>query len=116
MSVTDLPDQNAWLGAYPPKAHVAIRGDENTTDYAFNRRFTGHPFCATCGVHVFMRVFGPPAAVIERLPAERQAMIRQKLDVAPVNVRVLEGVDLGQLTVERTDEGTEGYEQDVLGL
>lgn len=111
-----LSQQNAWIGAYPSRAQVALCGTENTQDYRFGRRFMGHPFCRTCGVHVHMAVYGPPQHVIDRLPEERQAMVRRNLDMAPVNVRVLDvpgsehGLDVGRLSVQRTDEGQDGYE------
>ncbi|CAK7241660.1 MAG: hypothetical protein STHCBS139747_003127 [Sporothrix thermara] len=110
--------RNAWLGAYPRRAEVLVHGAEHTRDYRFGRRFMGHPFCTTCGAHIFMNVYGPPAEVVARLPEARRAMVAQNLDMQPINVRMLDGIGqyLGQLAVERTDEGTGGYEQDVLGM
>lgn len=62
-----------------------------------------------------MNVHGPPQEVIDRLPEERKAMVAKNLDLKPVNVRALDGVDLSLLKIVRSDEGTEGYERDVLG-
>ncbi len=59
-----------------------------------------------------MNVHGPPQAIIDRLPAERRAMIKKNLDLQPVNVRLLGGLDLRTVEVKRTDEGTEGYKLD----
>ncbi|KAB5566242.1 glutathione-dependent formaldehyde-activating gfa [Coniochaeta sp. 2T2.1] len=108
--------RNAWVGIYPRVSEVKVTGAEHLTDYRFGRKFMGHPFCRVCGVHVVMNVHGPPQEVVDQLPDERREMVRRKLDVKPINVRVLDGVDLLLLEVERTDEGTEGYETDVLGL
>ena len=36
-------------------------------------------------------------------------MVAKMLDMQPVNVRALEGVDLKKLKIVRSDEGTEGY-------
>jgi hypothetical protein len=36
-------------------------------------------------------------------------MVAKMLDIQPVNVRALEGVDLKELEIVRSDEGTEGY-------
>lgn len=105
--------RNAWLGAYARKSQVVVRGAaQHTRDYQFGpRRFMGHPFCTTCGAHVFMNVYGPPAEVVARLSPEKQELVRQNLDVMPVNVRILDGIQahLGQLQVTRSDEGTDGY-------
>ncbi|EFX00282.1 glutathione-dependent formaldehyde-activating gfa [Grosmannia clavigera kw1407] len=112
--------RNAWVGAYPSKAQVSLHGTEHTQDYRFGRRFMGHPFCQTCGVHVYMNVYGPPQHVLDRLPEERKALVRRNLDIAPVNIRVLDvhgspsGLDISSLPVQRTDEGQDGYEIDVL--
>jgi hypothetical protein len=40
-------------------------------------------------------------------------MVAKMLDIQPVNVRVLEGVELATLVVVRSDEGTEGYSLDA---
>ncbi|KAL1900656.1 hypothetical protein Sste5346_002381 [Sporothrix stenoceras] len=105
--------RKAWLGAYAQKGQVLVRGAaQHTRDYKFGpRRFMGHPFCTTCGAHVFMNVYGPPAEVVARLSPEKQELVRQNLDVMPVNVRILDGIQahLGHLKVTRSDEGTDGY-------
>ena len=36
-------------------------------------------------------------------------MVREKLDLVPLNLRTFDGLDLGTLSVQREDEGTEGY-------
>ncbi|CAK7218107.1 hypothetical protein SCUCBS95973_003377 [Sporothrix curviconia] len=112
--------RNAWLGACPRRAHVLVRGAaQHTRDYRFGRRrFMGHPFCTTCGAHVFMNVYGPPQDVVDRLPEDKKALVRQNLDVLPVNVRILDRIQQhwGQLQVAQSDDGTAGYEQDVLGI
>lgn len=106
--------RNAWLGAYARRSQVVLRGaTQHTRDYQFGpRRFMGHPFCTTCGAHVFMNVYGPPAEVVARLSPEKQALVKQNLDVVPVNVRILDNIQtyLGGLKVTRSDEGTDGYE------
>lgn len=63
-----------------------------------------------------MNVYGPPQDIIDRLPSEKRDLIQKKLDLAPVNVRVLDNIDLRVLKIERKSEGTDGYEQNVLCL
>ncbi|CAK7199152.1 hypothetical protein SEUCBS139899_001824 [Sporothrix eucalyptigena] len=111
--------RNAWLGAYPRRAQVVVRGAQHTRDYRFGRRrFMGHPFCTTCGAHVFMNVYGPPQDMIDRMPEAKKELVRQNLDVMPINVRILDRIQkhMGSLAVAQSDEGTEGYERDVLGI
>jgi hypothetical protein len=59
---------------------------------------------------------GPPdfESLLARMPdAERRerarAAYRRNMALLPVNVRVLDGVDIKALKVERRDEGTKGY-------
>ncbi|SMQ51059.1 unnamed protein product [Zymoseptoria tritici ST99CH_3D1] len=108
--------RNAWVGAYPSKSQVVLTGTENTQDYSFDRKFNGFPFCKTCGIHVYQHLYGPPQAIIECMPEDRQQAVRQMLDIQPVNVRVLDNFVLSNHNVAREDEGTEGYESTVLGL
>lgn len=61
-------------------------------------------------------VYGPLQSVIDELPEETQKLVKKNLDLKPVNVRVLEGVELGCLKFDRSNEGTDGYELDVPGL
>ena len=42
--------------------------------------------------------------------------MRKQLDIQPVNVRALDGIDMSRVEVKRSNEGTEGYEWSVLGL
>lgn len=83
-------------------------------EYQYGRKFMGFPFCSTCGVHVYMVVYGPPQQVVDRLPEDKKEFVRKNLDLQPVNVRVLNGVDLGTLDIKRSDNGTDGYEENVL--
>jgi hypothetical protein len=108
------PLQNAWIGIYPTTSQVKVTGAEHMQDYRFGRRFMGHPFCKTCGVHVVMNVYGPPQEVVEKWPEARQAIVKKNLDLKPVNVRTLDGVGVGRLKINKTEAGTEGYAEDVL--
>jgi hypothetical protein len=74
----------------------------------------GFPFCSTCGVHVYMVVYGPPQHIVDRLPEDKKEFVRKNLHLQPVNIRVLDGVDLGTSNIKRSDIGTEGYEENVL--
>ncbi|PYI35840.1 hypothetical protein BP00DRAFT_442251 [Aspergillus indologenus CBS 114.80] len=106
--------RNANVCIYPSKSAVAIQDPRNQLrEYRFGRQFTGHRFCGVCGVQLYMHLHGPPAAVVARLSPEKQELVRRNLDVVPVRVPVLDGVEWEAIRVEREDEGTEGY---VLGV
>lgn len=47
--------------------------------------------------------------MIDRLPEAKKEFVKQQLEIQPVNLRVLDGVEWSELAVERMDEGTDGY-------
>lgn len=57
-----------------------------------------------------MRLHGPPKQLVATWPETRQKMVKEKLEIIPIRVAVLDNVDWDELTIERSDEGTEGYE------
>jgi hypothetical protein len=62
------------------------QGAESLTDYQFNKRNIHHLFCKVCGVKSFGRGIGPGGA-----------------EMAAINVRCLDGVDPGTLSVKQID-------------
>ncbi|KAM7208278.1 hypothetical protein V8F20_001256 [Naviculisporaceae sp. PSN 640] len=105
--------RDAYIGTYPTKEQVRIHGREHAFEYRYGNKFNGIAHCQTCGVVVFTNVYGPPISVFDQLPAERReralAVYWKNMALQPVNVRVLDGVDLGALPIQTTDEGAEGY-------
>ncbi|KAI1174672.1 Mss4-like protein [Nemania sp. FL0916] len=103
-----------YIGAYPTKDQVIIHGEDNAFEYHYGRKYTGVTFCKTCGVHVFSIVHGPPLSMLDRIPYDRRehfmTVYQKSMNLQPLNVRSIEGIDLESLDVKRTDEGTEGYE------
>lgn len=114
--------QDAFIGMYPTSDYV-IFSDEaytETFEYLYNQRAHGLCHCVTCGVMVFMIVYGPPDLAerlknLEERDPERYKVVKKiieaKLNLQPVNLRTLERVDWYEIRqrIERTDTGTEGY-------
>ncbi|KAK3351074.1 hypothetical protein B0H65DRAFT_420756 [Neurospora tetraspora] len=113
---------DAFVGIYPSKDHVFIPEEayNETFEYLYNQRANGLRHCSTCGVMVFMMVYGPPDLAeklkqLEERNPERykvaKKMVEANLKLQPLNVRTLERVDWYEIRqrVERTDTGTEGY-------
>jgi hypothetical protein len=65
---------------------------------------------------VFGNIYGPPMSIFDRLPAERKEkaleLYHKNMQLQPLNVRAMEGVNVSALKINRTDAGTEGYELD----
>lgn len=85
-------------------------------DYRFGRQFNGFPFCKTCGLHVYQDLYGPPQHIVDSMPEQRKEVVRKMLDIKPLNVRCFDEVDLEGWGVQRSDEGTAGYEATILSL
>lgn len=75
------------LLAFVPTADFTLeQGAEALTDYQFNTKVIHHLFCRTCGVEAFARGTKPDGS-----------------EMVALNVRCLEGVDPGQLTITPVD-------------
>ncbi|TKW55792.1 hypothetical protein CTA1_4255 [Colletotrichum tanaceti] len=101
--------QNGFIGVYPHRSLVTLAGKDQTQDYKFGRGFNGSPFCRICGVHCFGNLYGPPAEVVGRLPEATQEFVRKQLEIQPINIRVLDGVEWDKIDIKWKNEGTEGY-------
>jgi hypothetical protein len=76
-----------WLLAFVPADQVRIEAAADAlTDYQFAKKHLHHPFCKTCGMHVFSRGSGP----------DGQATVA-------INARCIEGLDVGALNVQHYD-------------
>ena len=68
--------------AFSPAANFKlVSGDDNLTDYQFNKKVIHHVFCTTCGVRSFGRGTMPDGT-----------------ETVAINARCLDGVDISTLT------------------
>jgi len=66
----------AWLAFIPENQFTLESGEDNLTDYQFNKKIIHHLFCKTCGVRPFGRGMGPNGPTVA------------------INVRCLDDIDL----------------------
>ena len=76
----------AILTFAPAQNFKLLSGEPKLTDYLFNKKSIHHLFCATCGIESFAR-----GAMPDGTPT------------IAVNVRCLDGVDLGALSPKPVD-------------
>ena len=73
--------------AFLPAEQVSISsGDAGLTDYQFGKKHIHHLFCSVCGVRPFSRGLSPEGRI-----------------TYAVNVRCLEGLDVGALKLKQYD-------------
>ena len=71
--------------------------------------------CKTCGVFVFTNIYGPPISIFDKLAPERKAIAletyHRNIKLLPLNVRTMENFECvhGELSINKVDEGAEGY-------
>jgi hypothetical protein len=74
------------LAFVPAEKFELLSGDGDLIEYLFNKKHIHHLFCSTCGIRSFSRGLG-----------------RDGKEMRAINVRCLEGVDLGGLTIKQVD-------------
>ena len=70
----------------PAGKFTLLSGDDAQTEYRFNTKRIAHRFCPTCGVEAYARGAGPDGS-----------------EMAAVNVRCLDDVDVSALTLTPVD-------------
>jgi hypothetical protein len=78
--------RGSLLTFVPDQQFTLLSGDDDLTDYQFNKKIIHHLFCVTCGVASFARGVAPDGS-----------------KMVAINVRCLEGVDPASLTVKAID-------------
>ncbi|KAK4454365.1 Mss4-like protein [Podospora aff. communis PSN243] len=94
--------RGGYIWIYPKKEQIALQGAENLTGYAFGNKVWKKMFCRVCGVHI-MSELNVSEEEFETLPEEVRLYNAGKLPYRGVNVRVFNGLDVGELKTRRED-------------
>ncbi|KAI1456347.1 Mss4-like protein [Annulohypoxylon moriforme] len=95
--------RNAYLWIYPSKSQVTITGTSNFGYYSFGRGIWKKTFCRTCGVPIHNHIDDYTPDQISKLPEEHREWAVDHLDWSPINLRVLDGINLGELPLRRIE-------------
>ncbi|OTB19924.1 hypothetical protein K445DRAFT_313709, partial [Daldinia sp. EC12] len=93
----------AYVWLYPRKEQVVIEGEENLAYYKFGTKLFGKSFCKTCGISVHNDIKPLPEEELNKLPEGQREFIKGAFSMTPINLRVLNNFDVGDLNVERED-------------
>ncbi len=74
------------LAFVPAEQFTLLSGEDNLTEYRFNKKHIAHLFCKTCGVQCF-----------------GQAKNKEGIETIAINVRTLPDLDLSTLTITPVD-------------
>lgn len=75
----------ALLTFVAPEQFKLLSGEDEVTDYQFNKKVIHHLFCKNCGVRAFSRGTGPRGPMVA------------------INVRCIDDVDLDAVKINRHD-------------
>ncbi|KAI8963813.1 glutathione-dependent formaldehyde-activating enzyme [Daldinia sp. FL1419] len=92
-----------YVWFYPKKDQVEIEGEENLAYYAFNTKIFAKSFCKICGVPVHNDTHSATEEDINKLPEGQRDFIRGALSLTPINLRVINGLDVANLNVKQVD-------------
>ncbi|POR31142.1 Centromere protein V [Tolypocladium paradoxum] len=102
-------ERNGYCWVIPEHTRVVLSGDDaHVGRYSFARRLLSKTFCRTCGVcltNEYRPVSEEQRAALSGQDRALEALARGH---HPVNLRVLEGVDLGGMKPPRRDNGATG--------
>ncbi|KAI1382959.1 uncharacterized protein F4822DRAFT_434887 [Hypoxylon trugodes] len=103
--------RNAYLWIYPSKSQVSIlpSSPEIIGYYAFGRDYWRKTFCRICGVPIQNYLPNYTPEEIAAFPQEhKRAWVTKFLNWSPINMRVLDGLDLEGLPIRRVDGAGKG--------
>ncbi|MEX0917598.1 MAG: GFA family protein [Candidatus Paceibacterota bacterium] len=77
--------RKGFILTFLPKSQFTLKsGEDNLTEYRFNKKQLAHQFCKTCGVQAFAFGTGEDGT-----------------ETAAINLRCVEGIDIDSLTLNR---------------
>lgn len=80
----------------------------------FGRKMAAQHFCSKCGVNVYTELLGPPKELVATWSDARKAMVAKKLDLCPINLRALNGVEWDNLNITSEYDGADEEPQYVV--
>lgn len=99
--------QNGCMWIYPTKDQVEIQGRENQSVYTFGLHAWGKTFCKICGIAVGNEPMPVTDEQLAQFPEGYRTFYLEKSHIRAINLRLIDGVDVKDLNVVRS----EGYDR-----
>ncbi|RWA04580.1 hypothetical protein EKO27_g10524 [Xylaria grammica] len=93
--------KGGYVWAYPKKPQIVIEGGENLSKYMFGNKYGRKTFCGICGVPIHNELVHFTDEELAAKPEKERDYIVGGLVFAPVNLRVINGLDVNDLNVGR---------------
>ncbi|KAG7130569.1 Centromere protein V like [Verticillium longisporum] len=91
-------ERNAYIWAWPMREQVVLFGDEkNISRYEFGKKNMGKMFCRICSVHMTNFAAEKSEEELAAMSGEERAYFEGGKARHPVNLRVIDGLDLDAL-------------------
>ncbi|KAI3331521.1 glutathione-dependent formaldehyde-activating enzyme [Xylariaceae sp. AK1471] len=89
--------------SYQPHAQVVVEGKENLGLYLFNKRAAKKRFCKICGVPVCQETVQFSEEKVAQMPENMKKWYVGAKDLTSLNLRVIHGLNVGDLNPKRFD-------------
>ncbi|KAI1278157.1 glutathione-dependent formaldehyde-activating enzyme [Xylaria sp. FL0933] len=90
-----------YVWTYPEKLQVVIEGKENLAMYTFGRKTSGKTFCKICSIPIHNEVLKFTDEELAAKTKEDRDWILGGQNLAPVNLRIINNLDVSDLNVSR---------------
>ena len=98
--------QTGRILTYPKRPQVQVFGTEHLGRYQFGHNV--NRFCKVCGVSVDMDIVGPPEQITTDWTGKKREFLDSALQMHPVNIRLLDGVEWKGQPGETAGEDVDG--------
>ncbi|KAI1347317.1 glutathione-dependent formaldehyde-activating enzyme [Xylaria sp. FL0043] len=90
-----------YIWTYPEKSQVVIEGKETLAMYTFGRKTSGKTFCKICSIPIHNEVLKFTDEELAAKIKEDRDWILGGQNLAPVNLRIINNLDVSDLNVSR---------------
>ncbi|KAI1178451.1 glutathione-dependent formaldehyde-activating enzyme [Nemania sp. FL0916] len=95
--------KGGYVWTYPKQTQVIIEGKENLGMYLFGLKSTGKTFCKVCGVPIHSQMMKFTEEELASKSEKEKDWILGGQSLAPVNLRIINDLDVNDLNASRFD-------------